>query len=171
LVIQLISPPATSSRMEFGRPYGIGASTPSQSPLPSVAILGGPTFDLDGNVIGVNTAIYSLSGGKVGIAFDIPAYTVKSVVAQLTDQRLPTVGQHVATSAGEETALPFTSMMTSPVWKRSPAVLSGSSCVTATASPTGAWAKPDVHLVCGSSGSPKLVNLSFHAGVHELFPG
>jgi serine protease Do len=46
---------------------------------------GGPSFDLDGNVIGVNTAIYSPSGGNVGIAFDIPAYTVKAVVAQLKD--------------------------------------------------------------------------------------
>ena len=38
---------------------------------------GGPTFDVDGNVIGVNTAIFSPSGGSVGIAFDIPADTVK----------------------------------------------------------------------------------------------
>ncbi len=44
---------------------------------------GGPTFDTEGNVIGVNTAIYSPSGGSVGIAFDIPADTVKSVIAQL----------------------------------------------------------------------------------------
>ena len=47
---------------------------------------GGPTFDMDGNVIGVNTAIFSPSGGSVGIAFDIPAETVKSVVAQLKDK-------------------------------------------------------------------------------------
>jgi serine protease Do len=47
---------------------------------------GGPTFDLDGNVIGVNTAIFSPSGGSVGIAFAIPASTVKSVVAQLRDK-------------------------------------------------------------------------------------
>src|SRR3954468_22217267 len=47
---------------------------------------GGPTFDMDGNVIGVNTAIFSPSGGSVGIAFDIPASTVKSVVAQLKDK-------------------------------------------------------------------------------------
>jgi serine protease Do len=46
---------------------------------------GGPTFDVDGNVIGVNTAIFSPSGGNVGIAFDIPADTVKAVVAQLRD--------------------------------------------------------------------------------------
>ena len=46
---------------------------------------GGPTFDTNGNVIGVNTAIYSPSGGSVGIGFDIPAATVKAVVAQLKD--------------------------------------------------------------------------------------
>src|SRR6202163_2319676 len=47
---------------------------------------GGPTFDVDGNVIGVNTAIFSPSGGSVGIAFAIPADTVKSVVAQLREK-------------------------------------------------------------------------------------
>jgi serine protease Do len=46
---------------------------------------GGPTFDTNGNVIGVNTAIFSPSGGSVGIGFDIPADTVKTVVAQLKD--------------------------------------------------------------------------------------
>src|SRR5215471_4254518 len=44
---------------------------------------GGPTFDTDGNVIGVNTAIFSPSGGSVGIAFAIPSDTVNSVIAQL----------------------------------------------------------------------------------------
>src|SRR5215467_7626538 len=44
---------------------------------------GGPTFNLKGEVIGVNTAIYSPSGGSVGIAFDIPATTVASVIPQL----------------------------------------------------------------------------------------
>src|SRR5208283_5332090 len=44
---------------------------------------GGPTFDVEGNVIGVNTAIVSPSGGSVGIGFAIPADTVKSVIAQL----------------------------------------------------------------------------------------
>jgi serine protease Do len=53
---------------------------------------GGPTFDMDGNVIGVNTAIFSPSGGSVGIAFDIPANTVKSVVAQLKDKGAVTRG-------------------------------------------------------------------------------
>ena len=53
---------------------------------------GGPTFDVDGNVIGVNTAIFSPSGGSVGIAFDIPADTVKSVIAQLRDKGSVTRG-------------------------------------------------------------------------------
>jgi serine protease Do len=53
---------------------------------------GGPTFDVDGNVIGVNTAIYSPSGGSVGIAFAIPAETVKSVVRQLRDKGSVTRG-------------------------------------------------------------------------------
>ena len=46
---------------------------------------GGPAFDIDGNVIGVNTAIYSPSGGSVGIGFDVPADTAKMVVEQLKD--------------------------------------------------------------------------------------
>ncbi len=53
---------------------------------------GGPTFDVDGNVIGVNTAIYSPSGGSVGIAFAIPADTVKTVVTQLKDKGAVTRG-------------------------------------------------------------------------------
>ncbi|MBB4076726.1 serine protease Do [Bartonella fuyuanensis] len=46
---------------------------------------GGPTFDLNGKVVGVNTAIFSPSGGNVGIAFAIPATTVKQVVQQLIE--------------------------------------------------------------------------------------
>jgi serine protease Do len=47
---------------------------------------GGPAFNTEGEVMGVNTAIYSPSGGSVGIAFSIPASTVKSVIAQLKDK-------------------------------------------------------------------------------------
>jgi serine protease Do len=53
---------------------------------------GGPTFDVDGNVIGMNTAIYSPSGGSVGIAFAIPSDTVKAVVGQLKDKGQVTRG-------------------------------------------------------------------------------
>ena len=44
---------------------------------------GGPTFDLNGNVIGINTAIYSPNGGSVGIGFAIPANLARRVVEQL----------------------------------------------------------------------------------------
>jgi len=47
---------------------------------------GGPSFNVKGEVIGVNTAIFSPSGGSVGVAFDIPAETVKLVVQQLRDK-------------------------------------------------------------------------------------
>ncbi|RME94418.1 MAG: Do family serine endopeptidase [Alphaproteobacteria bacterium] len=44
---------------------------------------GGPAFNLDGEVVGVNTAIFSPSGGNVGIAFAVPADLTQKVVAQL----------------------------------------------------------------------------------------
>jgi serine protease Do len=44
---------------------------------------GGPTFDLAGNVIGVNSAIFSPTGGNVGIGFAIPANTANGIVRQL----------------------------------------------------------------------------------------
>ena len=44
---------------------------------------GGPLFDMNGNVVGVNSAIYSPSGGSVGIAFSIPSNLVKEVTDQL----------------------------------------------------------------------------------------
>ncbi|HWL31458.1 MAG TPA: Do family serine endopeptidase [Xanthobacteraceae bacterium] len=47
---------------------------------------GGPAFNIEGKVIAVNTAIYSPSGGSVGIGFGIPADTVKTVVAKLKDR-------------------------------------------------------------------------------------
>ncbi len=44
---------------------------------------GGPTFNLEGDVIGINTAIYSPSGGSVGIGFAIPASTATNVIESL----------------------------------------------------------------------------------------
>lgn len=44
---------------------------------------GGPLFDLEGNVVGVNSMIYSRSGGYQGISFSIPVNTVKNVTNQL----------------------------------------------------------------------------------------
>lgn len=47
---------------------------------------GGPSFNVRGEVIGVNTVIYSPSGGSVGVAFDVPAETVRLVVRQLRER-------------------------------------------------------------------------------------
>lgn len=46
---------------------------------------GGPTFDLSGRVIGVNSAIFSPTGGSVGIGFAIPSGTANTIVHQLLD--------------------------------------------------------------------------------------
>ena len=46
---------------------------------------GGPLFNMDGQVIGINTAIYSPSGGSVGIGFSVPSNLAKSVVMQLRE--------------------------------------------------------------------------------------
>jgi len=46
---------------------------------------GGPLFNLDGKVVGINTAIYSPSGGSIGIGFAIPAKLASNVISQLRD--------------------------------------------------------------------------------------
>ncbi|HEY5410048.1 MAG TPA: trypsin-like peptidase domain-containing protein, partial [Caulobacteraceae bacterium] len=58
---------------------------------------GGPTFDAYGRVVGVNTAIYSPSGGSVGIGFDIPADVVAQVSRQLIEHGKITRGYIGAT--------------------------------------------------------------------------
>jgi serine protease Do len=73
---------------------------------------GGPSFDLDGKVVGVNTAIFSPSGGSVGIAFAVPAALVQEVVGQLkttgTVDRgwLGVVIQNVSDDIAESIGLP-----------------------------------------------------------------
>jgi serine protease Do len=93
---------------------------------------GGPTFDVDGSVIGVNTAIFSPSGGSVGIAFAIPADTVKNVVSQLRDKgsvtrgwigvQIQTVTPDIADSLGLKQA---TGALVSEPQKDSPAAKAG----------------------------------------------
>jgi serine protease Do len=53
---------------------------------------GGPTFNTQGQVVGVNTAIYSPSGGSVGIGFAIPSDVVQSVITQLKEHGTVTRG-------------------------------------------------------------------------------
>lgn len=75
---------------------------------------GGPLFNLDGEVVGVNSAIISPSGTSVGIGFAVPASTVKPVVAQILEYgetrrgwigvRIQTVTPEIADSLGLGTA-------------------------------------------------------------------
>ena len=53
---------------------------------------GGPTFDANGQVVGINTAIFSPSGGSVGIGFAIPADVARPVIAALKDKGVVTRG-------------------------------------------------------------------------------
>lgn len=53
---------------------------------------GGPSFNVEGRVVGVNTAIFSPSGGNVGIAFAIPASVAKQVITQLQTDGVVTRG-------------------------------------------------------------------------------
>jgi len=46
---------------------------------------GGPLFNMDGKVVGINTAIYSPTGGSIGIGFAIPSNLAQNIVAQLRD--------------------------------------------------------------------------------------
>lgn len=75
---------------------------------------GGPTFDSRGAVVGVNTAIYSPSGGSVGIGFAIPAEVAKDVIVALKDKgyvargwigvQIQNVTQDIADSLGLKNA-------------------------------------------------------------------
>jgi len=75
---------------------------------------GGPTFNIDGEVVGVNTAIFSPSGGSVGIGFAIPSDMAQRVVAQLKDQgfvergwlgvMIQNVNEDIASSVGLDKA-------------------------------------------------------------------
>jgi serine protease Do len=53
---------------------------------------GGPLFNMDGQVIGINTAIFSPSGGSIGIGFSIPSNMAKNIVAQLKQYGHPRRG-------------------------------------------------------------------------------
>ena len=91
--------------LAIGNPFGLGGSVtagivsargrnidngPYDSFIQTDAAInhgnsGGPLFNMDGEVIGMNTAIYSPSGGSVGIGFSVPSNIVKNVVTQLRD--------------------------------------------------------------------------------------
>ncbi|MGL4960502.1 MAG: S1C family serine protease [Inquilinus sp.] len=91
--------------MAVGNPYGLGSTVTAgivsargrdinSNPLEDFLQIdapinpgnsGGPSFDAAGKVIGINSEIYSPSGGSVGIGFAIPSNLAKSVIAQLRE--------------------------------------------------------------------------------------
>ncbi|HUR43359.1 MAG TPA: trypsin-like peptidase domain-containing protein, partial [Aestuariivirga sp.] len=91
--------------MAIGNPFGLGGSVslgivsarnrdinagPYDDYIQTDAAInkgnsGGPLFNLKGEVVGINTAIFSPSGGSVGIGFSVPANTAKGVVSQLLE--------------------------------------------------------------------------------------
>ena len=93
---------------------------------------GGPTFNAEGEVVGVNTAIFSPSGGSVGIGFAIASDVVKNVVDQLKTNgvvtrgwigvQIQTVSQDIADSLGLKSA---GGALVAEVEKNSPAAAAG----------------------------------------------
>jgi serine protease Do len=93
---------------------------------------GGPLFNLDGKVIGINTAIFSPSGGSVGIGFSVPSSLAKGVIFQLQKYgktrrgwlgvRIQTVTDDIAASLGLDSAK---GALISGVMPDGPAKLSG----------------------------------------------
>jgi serine protease Do len=95
-VLAIGSPFGLDYSVSAGIVSAIGRSIPSgqqQNYVPfiqtDVAInpgnSGGPLFNLDGQVVGINSQIYTRSGGSIGLSFAIPANLAKSVVAQLKE--------------------------------------------------------------------------------------
>jgi len=93
---------------------------------------GGPLFNLDGEVIGVNTAIYSPNGGSIGIGFAIPSRLAEGVIGQLreygTTRRgwlgvtIQQVTDEIAESLGLDDAI---GALVATVHKDSPAAAAG----------------------------------------------
>lgn len=130
VVLSKDSPPIGDWVVAIGNPFGLGGSVtagivsakgrdigsgPYDDFLQIDAPInrgnsGGPTFNLKGEVVGVNTAIYSPNGGNIGVAFAIPSTTVETVFAQLRDGgkvaraylgvRIQSVSQDIADGLG-----------------------------------------------------------------------
>ena len=93
---------------------------------------GGPLFNLNGKVIGINTAIYSPSGGSVGIGFSIPSNLAKTVILQLKKYgktkrgwlgvKIQTVTDDLASSLGLKKTM---GALVSSIFPDSPAQSSG----------------------------------------------
>ncbi|KAA5607704.1 DegQ family serine endoprotease [Roseospira marina] len=120
--------------MAIGNPFGLGGSVtagiisarardiqagPYDNFIQTDAAInrgnsGGPLFDMDGDVIGINTAIFSPSGGSIGIGFAVPANLAKQVIHDLKEYgrtrrgwlgvRIQSVTPEIAESLGLDSA-------------------------------------------------------------------
>ena len=93
---------------------------------------GGPLFNMDGEVIGINTAIYSPNGGSIGIGFAVPSNLASNVVSQLRDFGTTRRGwlgvtiQQVTDEIAESLSLPEASgALVATVHDESPAAAAG----------------------------------------------
>jgi serine protease Do len=93
---------------------------------------GGPLFDMEGRAIGLNTAIFTLDGGSIGIGFAIPANDVKFVIDQVRRFGRPHIGwlgveaQKVTPDMAQALALPYNSgLILSTITPASPAAAAG----------------------------------------------
>ena len=138
--------------MAVGNPYGLGGTVTAgivsargrdinSNPLEDFLQIdapinpgnsGGPSFDSAGKVIGINSEIYSPSGGSVGIGFAIPSNLAKSVIAQLREHgsvqrgwlgvQIQALTPELAEAAGIDTAK---GALVAEVQKNSPALKAG----------------------------------------------
>jgi serine protease Do len=138
--------------MAVGNPYGLGDTVTAgivsargrdinSNPLEDFLQIdapinpgnsGGPSFDAGGKVIGINSEIYSPSGGSVGIGFAIPSNLAKSVIAQIREHgsvqrgwlgvQIQALTPELAEAAGLDTAR---GALVAEVQKNSPALKAG----------------------------------------------
>ncbi|MGF6226287.1 serine protease Do [Inquilinus ginsengisoli] len=138
--------------MAIGNPYGLGGTVTAgivsargrdinSNPLEDFLQIdapinpgnsGGPSFDAGGKVIGINSEIYSPSGGSVGIGFAIPSNLAKTVIAQIREHgsvqrgwlgvQIQALTPELAEAAGLDTAK---GGLVAEVQKNSPALKAG----------------------------------------------
>ena len=141
---------------------------------------GGPTFNTQGQVVGINTAIFSPSGGSVGIGFAIPAEVAKGVIAELKANGAVTRGwlglqiQPVSADIADSLGLKDTKgALVSEPQKGSPAAYAGvkSGDVVEAVNGTAVYSPRDLSRSIAAFGPDKQVTLTiWRAGADRTIP-